>query len=106
VSREEQRRRFLSRIDDQSKNWKFSEQDLDEARLWDDYMRAYEVALNETSRPAAPWYAIPADNKAYARACIADVLVKTLQALPLRFPELGEDDQRRMRALRDRLSSG
>ncbi|MDH3862274.1 MAG: polyphosphate kinase 2 family protein, partial [Gammaproteobacteria bacterium] len=72
VSKDEQKRRFLSRLDDAEKNWKFEPNDVKERRHWDDYMRAYEDALNATSRPWAPWYAIPADDKPYMRARVAD----------------------------------
>ena len=75
VSREEQRRRFLARLDEPSKNWKFSEGDVRESERWDDYMTAYQAALNATSRPWAPWYAIPADDKPFARLCVAEILV-------------------------------
>lgn len=97
VSYEEQRKRFLSRIDEAEKNWKFSEGDVAERRHWDDYMKAYEATLRETSRPWAPWYAIPADDKAYMRMRVAEVIVDTLRGLRLSYPEV--DDERRARLL-------
>ncbi|MEJ2189449.1 MAG: polyphosphate kinase 2 family protein, partial [Acidobacteriota bacterium] len=78
VSKEEQRRRFLSRLDEPEKNWKFSSADVKERGCWDDYMKAYEEALNATSRPWAPWYAIPADDKRNMRVAVARILRDTL----------------------------
>jgi PPK2 family polyphosphate:nucleotide phosphotransferase len=87
VSKEEQKARFLSRLDEPEKNWKFEYGDIVERRYWDDYMHAYEAALNATARPWAPWYAIPADNKPYMRACVADIVVRTLSQLGLEYPD-------------------
>ena len=86
VSRDEQKRRFLSRLDDSTKNWKFNPGDVAERAYWDDYMRAYEDALNATSRPWAPWYVIPADNKPYMRAAVAETVVASLEQLELGYP--------------------
>jgi PPK2 family polyphosphate:nucleotide phosphotransferase len=99
VSKEEQRRRFLSRIDEAEKNWKFQSGDIRERRHWNAYMRAYERALRETSRPWAPWYAIPADDKDYMRMCVAEILVATLCALDPRFPELPREERKELRRL-------
>ena len=93
VSREEQRKRFLDRIEEPEKNWKFSETDVREREHWDEYMDAYEEALNATSRSWAPWYAIPADDKPYMRACVAEIIVKTLRELNLRYPDVGEEER-------------
>ena len=90
VSRDEQRKRFLSRLDDQRKNWKFSSGDVDESGLWSDYMNAYEQALNATSRPWAPWYAIPADDKPSARLQVAEIIVESLKSLNLEYPKVSE----------------
>jgi PPK2 family polyphosphate:nucleotide phosphotransferase len=87
VSKDEQKRRFLARLDDPAKNWKFEPGDVVERRYWDDYMLAYQDALNGTSRPWAPWYAIPADNKPYMRARVADIIVKALQSIGLKYPQ-------------------
>ncbi len=103
VSQEEQHRRFLSRIETQEKNWKFSEADLDESERWPDYMNAYEKALNETSRPWAPWYAIPADNKQSMRAEVANVLLRTLENMPLAYPTMTPEDQAGLDEARNRL---
>jgi len=91
VSKQEQRKRLLERIDDKSKHWKFRAEDLDERALWDDYIRAYEHCLNATSRPWAPWYAIPADDKPFARWQIAKVINSAFAQLDLTFPKASAD---------------
>jgi PPK2 family polyphosphate:nucleotide phosphotransferase len=91
VSRDEQKRRFFRRLDDVKKNWKFEPNDIAERALWDQYMDAYETALNATSRPWAPWYAIPADNKRYMRAIVAEIIVSSLGNLDIDFPQPSED---------------
>jgi len=96
VSRDEQKNRFLKRIDDPARNWKFSMSDVRERRHWDDYMDAYEQALNKTSRPWAPWYSIPADNKPYMRLKVAEIIVDTLKKLPLEYPTLAPEEQARL----------
>ena len=93
VSKDEQKRRFLSRLDDAEKNWKFEPNDVKERRHWDDYMRAYEDALNATSRPWAPWYAIPADDKPYMRARVADIIIDAMQSIGLQYPKPAAEDQ-------------
>lgn len=103
VSREEQRRRFLARIDNPKKNWKFSAGDVREAERWDDYMAAYQDALAATSRPWAPWYAIPADDKPFMRLTVAEILVDALRSLELRFPRAEEEQVREMAACRELL---
>ncbi len=92
VSAEEQRQRFLARLNEPEKNWKFSAADVRERGFWSDYMRAYEQALNETSRPWAPWYAIPADDKDYMRFQVAEILVNNLKTLKLRYPDVKPED--------------
>ena len=103
VSRDEQKRRFLARLDDANKNWKFEPHDVEERRYWDDYMRAYQDALNATSRPWAPWYAIPADDKPYMRARVADIIIDTLQSIGLRYPEPSDKDRAEFAAARAEL---
>ena len=94
ISREEQRQRLLERIKEPEKNWKFNPRDLEERKLWPDYMTAFEEALSATSSEAAPWYVIPADNKWYARAAIADIISAKLEKLNVKFPEsTGEQRQ-------------
>ena len=95
VSKDEQKRRFLSRLDEPEKNWKFSSSDVRERGYWDQYMKAYDKALSATSRPWAPWYAIPADDKPYMRVQVAKILVDTLQSLDLHYPKV--DDRERAR---------
>lgn len=87
ISKDEQKNRFLSRLDEPRKNWKFNPDDVAERQHWDRYMHAYEEALNATSRPWAPWYAIPADSKPYMRAAIAEIIVRSLSSLGLTYPE-------------------
>jgi PPK2 family polyphosphate:nucleotide phosphotransferase len=103
VSKEEQRSRFLARLNEPEKNWKFEAADVAERAHWPAYMKAYEDALNETSRPWAPWYAIPADNKPYMRAAVADIIVRTLQSLNLQYPTPGKEEKAQFSALRKRL---
>jgi len=87
VSKEEQKRRFLERLERPEKNWKFSPADLGERSRWDDYQAAYEEALSATSTPWAPWYVIPADRKWLMRLLVAEILTNTIQSLDLAYPE-------------------
>jgi len=103
VSKEEQRRRFLSRIDNAEKNWKFDAGDVRERGFWDDYMKAYEEMLNATSRPRAPWHAIPADDKPFMRASVAQIVVDRLKGLDLRYPTVDSDERARLQEMRDAL---
>jgi PPK2 family polyphosphate:nucleotide phosphotransferase len=96
VSRKEQKKRFIERIEKDEKNWKFRLGDLDDRERWDDYQAAYEEALRETSREWAPWYAIPADDKAYMRVAVARIMVETLKKLDPRFPRLGAEQRREL----------
>jgi PPK2 family polyphosphate:nucleotide phosphotransferase len=88
VSREEQKRRFLSRIDDHEKNWKFEMADVREREHWDEYMDAYEQMVRHTSAPGAPWYVVPADNKWFTRLVVASAIVKSLDELDLHYPDI------------------
>ena len=105
VSKEEQARRFLARIDEPAKNWKFSAGDVRERRFFDDYRKAYGEALSATSTPWAPWYVIPADHKPAARALIAGVLLHTINELDLRVPRLSDAERQQLEAARAELSS-
>ncbi|MCG6871470.1 MAG: polyphosphate kinase 2 family protein [Gammaproteobacteria bacterium] len=105
VSFEEQRQRFLARLDDPEKHWKFSVTDVAEREHWPDYMHAYEAALNATSRPWAPWYAIPADDKRQMRVAVAAIIRDTLVSLGLRYPDIGEADKEQFATMRDRLEN-
>ena len=87
ISKEEQRKRFLERIDRPEKNWKFSAADMKERELWNDYMRAYEDCLRATSTPTSPWHVVPADDKRNARLIISQIVVDTLQSLKLTYPK-------------------
>jgi PPK2 family polyphosphate:nucleotide phosphotransferase len=106
VSREQQRERFLDRLNKPHKNWKFSRGDLSERALWDDYMDAYQDALRETSRPWAPWFAIPADNKPFMRAQVARIIVHSLRNLDMSFPEVSEEQREEFAFAKNALESG
>jgi PPK2 family polyphosphate:nucleotide phosphotransferase len=103
VSEEEQKERFLERINDPAKNWKFSSADIAERGLWKKYMSAYEDALNETSTEKAPWYIIPADKKWYARLVISQVLEQAFKDLNLEFPELPEEEIKTLEGYKKKL---
>lgn len=91
VSKEEQKRRFLERIDNPEKNWKFAASDVTERRFFDDYMRAYEEAMEATSTEHAPWYVVPADHKYVARAMVAQIMAESIAKLDLKWPKLGKE---------------
>ena len=103
VSRDEQRNRFLARIDKPHKNWKFSAADLKERAHWDAYMKAYQEALSATSRPWAPWYAIPADDKPFMQLQVAEILVASLKRLGLAYPKVGKAEKARFADMRKLL---
>lgn len=103
VSKDEQKSRLLRRIDDPARNWKFDEGDIRERGHWASYMSAYQEALNETSRPFAPWYAIPADDKSYMRLQVAEVLVATLENMGLKYPTLSDAETARLQGYRRAL---
>lgn len=90
VSKDEQKKRFLARIDEPEKNWKFSVNDAKERGFWDDYMKAYEEVFRHTSTDYAPWHIIPADNKWFARTAVADIIVNKLKSLKLKYPEVSD----------------
>lgn len=104
VSKNEQKARFLSRLNVPRKQWKFDAGDIREREFWGDYMTAYEDALNATSRPWAPWYAVPADSKPYARACVAEIIVDALSSIGLKYPEPTPEDRATFDAARAELS--
>jgi PPK2 family polyphosphate:nucleotide phosphotransferase len=103
VSRKEQKRRFLERLERPEKNWKFSASDLAERAFWDQYQEAYEDALSATSTEWAPWYVVPADHKWVTRAVVADVLTTTIRGLDLRYPELSEEQRKALAEAKRRL---
>lgn len=91
VSKEEQKKRFLDRIDNPDKNWKFSSADVQERGYWNDYMKAYEDMIQNTASKNSPWYVVPADNKWFTRLIVAAAIIETLASLDLKYPEVGED---------------
>jgi len=99
----EQEKRFLSRIDDKSKNWKFSESDLSERELWPQYMEAYEDAINATASKEAPWYVIPADQKFYARWLVSEAILKVLEDIDPHYPTLPDEQVERLALAKERL---
>ena len=103
VSKEEQKKRFLERLDTQEKNWKFSSGDIVERAYWDDYMASFEEAITATSTEWAPWYVIPADHKWAMRAAVADIITTTIKDLPLEYPKLPEDEVARLAEAREKL---
>ena len=105
ISKEEQRKRFLARIDDPGKNWKFSQADIEERKLWKHYMNAYEECLGATSTRAAPWYIVPADDKANARLIISQIILDTIEDLNLSYPETDKARQKELQALRTLLDA-
>jgi len=93
VSRDEQKKRFLERIEEPTKNWKFSAGDVRERAHWDEYQAAYETMIRETAAPHAPWYVVPADNKWYTRVVVGAAIVDALSGLDLRYPRLGKAER-------------
>ncbi len=91
VSKEEQKKRFLERIDNSDKNWKFSSADAQERGYWDDYMKAYEDMIRNTATKDSPWYVVPADNKWFTRLVVAAAVIDSLAGLNLKYPEVGEE---------------
>ncbi len=104
VSREEQKKRLLARLNDPGKHWKFDSGDIAERTHWDAYMQAYEATLNATSRSWAPWYAIPADSKPYMRARVAEVIVDALSGLGLAYPQPSAEEMEKFEEARIHLA--
>jgi len=105
VSKKEQKRRFLGRIDDPLKNWKFSSNDANERNFWDDYMEAYEEMIQETTTKDAPWYVVPADNKWFTRVVVAGAVIETLDSLDLAYPKVDEVKLKELAAAKKKLLS-
>jgi PPK2 family polyphosphate:nucleotide phosphotransferase len=105
ISKEEQRKRFIDRIDDPDKNWKFSAADVEERKFWKEYMKAYEECLSATSTGESPWYVVPADDKENARLIISQVLLDTLEGLDLRYPEVSAEKKRELKVIRRGLAN-
>ena len=104
VSAAEQKRRFLERLDNPAKNWKFSSNDARERGYWKDYMKAYEETICNTATDSAPWYVVPADNKWFTRVVVAAALIDALESLDLRYPEIGEAQRAELAAARKELT--
>jgi PPK2 family polyphosphate:nucleotide phosphotransferase len=103
LSKEEQRQRFLSRIDNAEKNWKFSLADIEERNYWPQYMKAYEACLGATSTRHAPWYVVPADDKRNARLIVSAIILDALKRLEVRYPKVTPERKRELRAIRRKL---
>jgi len=105
VSKEEQKERFLRRLEIPSKNWKFSAGDLDERKLWDKYQKCYEDAINNTSTASAPWHIIPADKKWYMRLIVSEIINNTLGQLKIEYPKLSEEQKENLGLYKERLEN-
>lgn len=105
VSKGEQKKRFLDRINEQEKNWKFSTADLPERALFDQYMNCYEEAINETSKDYAPWYVLPADDKWFARVAAIQIIIDTMEKMNLKYPQLSEEDKKELKDAKKQLES-
>jgi PPK2 family polyphosphate:nucleotide phosphotransferase len=103
LSKDEQRKRFIARIDDPEKNWKFSTADIEERSFWDQYQAAYEACLNATSTTQAPWYAVPADDKHTARLIVSQIIVDTLKSLDMSYPETSAERRAELLDIRKQL---
>lgn len=103
VSKDEQKNRFLSRLNEPEKHWKFSANDITERGYWEHYMNSYQEALNATSRPWAPWYAIPADDKPFMRLRVAELILLSLQNLDMQYPKVNKEDKKRFDDYRKQL---
>jgi PPK2 family polyphosphate:nucleotide phosphotransferase len=103
VSRKEQQERFLARIDDPAKNWKFSIGDVHEREHWDQYMHAYEETIKHTATKHAPWYVVPADHKWFTRVVVASAIVETMSALDLEYPSLSKEELKQLEAAKQAL---
>jgi len=106
ISKEEQKKRFLERIEEPEKNWKFSESDVKEREHWDDYMEAYEDMIRNTATKAAPWYVVPADNKWFARIVVAAAVVDALDSLDLQYPKADDRKLKELAAAKRALQAG
>jgi len=104
LSKDEQRKRFLKRIDEPEKNWKFSASDVEERKFWDQYMQAYETCLSETSTQDSPWYVVPADDKHNARLIISQIILDVLNGLNMSYPKLNEQQLQALQEIRKQLA--
>ena len=106
LSKEEQRKRFLQRIDEPNKNWKFSLADVEERKFWKRYMSAFEECLSATSTHQAPWYVVPADDKENARLIVSQIILETLNGLEMTYPEVSDERRQELQSIRERLAKG
>jgi PPK2 family polyphosphate:nucleotide phosphotransferase len=104
LSKEEQRKRFLDRIDEPEKNWKFSQADMEERKFWNQYMQAYEACLSATSTKQAPWYVVPADDKENARLIVSKIILDTFKALRMDYPKTDAARRRELHSIREQLT--
>ena len=104
LSAEEQRKRFLDRIKEPDKNWKFSMNDIEERKFWDQYMRVYGECLSATSTPTAPWYAVPADDKENARLIVSQIIIDTFKGLKMAYPKSDAKRRKELQTIRKRLA--
>jgi len=105
ISKEEQKKRFLERIDNPDKNWKFSSEDAKERSYWDDYMKVYEETIRNTATKDSPWYVVPADNKWFTRLVVASAIVSALDSLDLKYPEVGDEKIKELTEAKKLLTS-
>jgi PPK2 family polyphosphate:nucleotide phosphotransferase len=106
VSKKEQKKRFLQRLEDSKKNWKFSMDDIKERKFWDNYQEAYEEVIQNTATKRAPWYVIPADNKWYGRVVIASAIIEAMHGLNLQFPDVDKQKKKELDEIREALLKG
>ena len=106
VSKKEQKKRFLERIEEPEKHWKFSAADIKERQYWDDYMKAYEDVIQNTATKHAPWYVVPADNKWFTRVVVAAAVIETLASLDLHYPEVSKEKLKELAAAKKALLTG
>ena len=106
LSKDEQRKRFLARIDEPEKNWKFSLADIEERKFWKDYMKAYEECLSATSTVESPWYVVPADDKENARLIVSQIVLDTFEGLNMAYPETSAEHRQELLAIRKQLAKG
>ncbi len=105
ISKEEQKKRFLDRINEEDKNWKFALGDLQERLLWDQYQQAYQQAIEETSKDHAPWYILPADNKWFTRVAACQIIIDTLEKMNLKYPELSGEEKAALKEAKKSLEN-
>jgi PPK2 family polyphosphate:nucleotide phosphotransferase len=103
ISKEEQKKRFLERLEDSKKNWKFSMDDIKERKFWDDYHEAFEEMIQNTATKRAPWYVVPADNKWYGRLVVASAIIEALDGLDLAFPDVDKEKKKELETIKDAL---